>query len=153
RVADLRRPRRASGRYLAAPPAQRCLLRVCRERTWRSWRFRSLRPEVQVLGDSGAVLTERVREQTDPPSGLRQVAVLEVDVEQVDVPRQFDIVRDVGLDDLPCDRQGRVLRRVVDVAVAGVAELRVLLGEEPLEQFARQPLARLDTNLVVVCGE
>ena len=36
---------------------------------------------------------KRFREQPDAPLGLRQVVVVEVDVEQVDVPRQLDVVR------------------------------------------------------------
>ena len=64
------------------------------------------------------------------PFGHRQAAVLEVDVKQVDVPRQFDIVHDVGFDDLPCDGLRSVLRRVVNVAVAGIAEQASL--ERPL---------------------
>ena len=89
-----------------------------------------MRPEVQVLRNSPPILPKRLRQQPYPPFGLRQVVVFEIDVEQVDVPRQFDIVRDVGFDDLPCDGQRRVLRRVVNVAVAGMAEFVVLLADE-----------------------
>src|SRR5215216_5047679 len=73
---------------------------------------RTARREVQVLGDSRPVLMKRLREQAYSPSGLRQVVVIQVAVEQVDVPRPFDIIGDVGLDDLACDGQGRVLRCV-----------------------------------------
>ena len=38
------------------------------------------------------------------------------------------VVHDVGLDDLARDRQRRVLRHVVHVAIAGLAQLLVLLG-------------------------
>jgi hypothetical protein len=72
--------------------------------------------------------------------------VLQVDVEQVDVPRQFDIVRHVGFDDLPGDGQRRLLRRIVNVAVAGALKLLVLLGEKSLAQFSREPVARVDAN-------
>ena len=68
-------------------------------------RFQRLRPEVQVLGDSGPILTKRFREQAYAPFGLPQVVVIEVDVEQVDVPLQFDSVHDVGFDDLAGDGQ------------------------------------------------
>ena len=81
---------------------------------------KSRRSPVQVLGDPRSILTKRFREQAYSPSGLRQIVVLEVDVEQVDVPRQFDIVHDVGFDNLPGDGQSRVLRVVVNVAVAGL---------------------------------
>ena len=46
-------------------------------------------------------------------------------VQQIDVPRQLHIVRDVGLDDLARDRQRRLFRVVVDVAVAGRSSLRI----------------------------
>src|SRR5262245_53999076 len=57
--------------------------------------------EVQILGDPRSILSKCVREQAVSPSGLRQVEVFEADVEQVDVPGQFNIVHDVGFDDLP----------------------------------------------------
>ena len=47
----------------------------------------------------------------------------------------FTSSRDVGLDDLARDRQRRVLRVVVDVAVAGALQLLVLLVEQPREQL------------------
>ena len=92
-----------------------------------------MRPEVQVLRDARPLLPKRLREQPYPPLGLRQVAGFQGDVEQVDVPRQFDILGHVGFDDLPRDGQRRVLRRVVNVPVAGIAELLIFLAEEPLE--------------------
>ncbi len=101
----------------------------------------------EVLGDSGSILTKRYLEQAYSVFGLRQVVVLDVDVEQVDVPRQFDVVQDLGFDVLQCDSQSRVLRPIVYVAVAGIAELLVIFGEEPLAQFRGERLACLDTNL------
>ena len=77
--------------------------------------------EVQVLRDPRAVLAEGIGQQPDPPLRLVQIRVIEVDVEQVDVPRQLHRVADVGLDDLARDGQRGALRDVVDVAVAGVA--------------------------------
>ena len=61
--------------------------------------------------------------------------------------------RSIDFDDLPGDGERRVLRRVVNVAVAGIAELLVLLGEEPPAQFRGEPVARLDANRVIVRGE
>src|SRR5688500_13654672 len=84
--------------------------------------------EVQVLGDAPAVGMEGVTEQADAALRLRKIVHAEVDVEQVDVPRQLDGVEHVGLDDLACDRQRRRLRVVVDVTVAGGAQLLVFLG-------------------------
>ena len=59
---------------------------------------------------------------------------------------RFNIVHHVGFDDFPRDRQSRVLRVVVNVAVAGIAELLVLLGKEPHAQVGRKTVARLDAN-------
>jgi hypothetical protein len=112
-----------------------------------------LPPEVQILGDSGPILAKRFREQPDSPFRLRQVVVSEVEVEQVNVPRQFDLLPDVGLDDLPCDRQRRVLGGIMNVAIAGLAELLVLLGQQPLAQLGREPIAGLDAHRSIVRGE
>src|SRR4029079_4621912 len=106
--------------------------------------------EIQVLGDASAVLAERVREQPNPPLRLVQVGVVQIDVEQVDVPGQLHVVHDIGLHDLAGDRQGRALRDVVHVAVAGALQLVVLLFEQRLEQLAREGVARLHTDLVVL---
>src|SRR5262249_26244255 len=125
--------------YSTTPGTRRQPCRVARS----SLPFRLLPREVQVLGDSGSILPKRFREQADAPFCLRQVVVLKVDVEQVDVPRQFDIVHDVVFDDLPCDGQRRGLRRVVNVAVAGSAELFVFSGEEPPVQLRRELVTRL----------
>src|SRR4029079_2808669 len=89
--------------------------------------------KVQVLGDAPPLFAKRYFKQADSPFGLRQVEVFEIDVEQVDVPRQFNVGHDVGFDDLAGDRQGRVLRAVVNVAVTGRAQLLIFVGQEPLE--------------------
>ncbi len=54
----------------------------------------------------------------DPLPRLRQVLVVEVDAEQIDVPRRLERSRDVGLGDLSRDGQCGVLRVVVDIPVA-----------------------------------
>src|SRR6202040_2712761 len=100
-------------------------------RRWRDGGGRSWSGlEIQVPRDSGAVLAERVSQQPNSTSGLGQVVVVEIDVEQVDVPRQLD----VGQDDLPSDWQRGVLRDVVDVSIARAPQFLVLLGEQAQEQ-------------------
>src|SRR4051812_46221779 len=74
--------------------------------------------EIEVLGDARAILAEGVRETPDAAPRLGEVVVAERDVQQIHVPRQLDVLAHVGLDDLPGDGQRRVLRHVVDVAVA-----------------------------------
>ena len=71
------------------------------------------------------------------------------DVEQIDVPRQLQLVENVRVDDGPGDRQRRRLRDVVDVAVVRVLKLRVLLGEEPRAELGGEPVSSLDADLVV----
>ena len=77
----------------------------------------------------------------------------EVDVQQVDVPRQFAAVQDVGFDDLPRNGQRRVLRVVVDVTVRGAAQFRVLLGEQPDEQRFREFASGLRTRFRIGVGQ
>src|SRR5712692_6011177 len=107
------------------------------------------RSKVEVLRDSRAVGAKRLREQTDSPLAFGQIVVIEIDVEQVDVPGQLDVVHDVGLDNRPGDGQRGVLRDVVDIPVARSAQLLVLLDEKPREQLFREEVARLDAHLVV----
>ena len=63
--------------------------------------------EVEVFGDSPALPAKGIAKQRDPPLRFLQIEVAEIDVQQIDVPRQLDLVAHVGVDDLPCDRQGR----------------------------------------------
>ncbi len=67
-------------------------------------------------------------------SGVGEVVVVEVEVQQIDVPGRLDAIGHVGRDDLARDRQRRRLRVVVDVAVAGREQLRVLLVEQAREE-------------------
>ena len=61
--------------------------------------------EAEVLCDPCSVLSERFRQQSYSPPRFLQIVVFEVDVQQVDVPGQLDILRDVGFNNLPRDRQ------------------------------------------------
>src|SRR5712692_1145035 len=74
--------------------------------------------EIQVLCDAGAVPAECIHVPADPPPRLRQVFIVEVDVEQIDVPGRLERDGDVGLDDLARDGQRGRLRVVVDIPVA-----------------------------------
>src|SRR5512141_337687 len=90
--------------------------------------------EVGVVGEAGAVALEGVQVGLDALPGAREVVVVEVQVEQVDVPGRLDRVLDVAGGDLAGDRQRGALRVVVHVAVLRLEQLPVLLGEQPLEQ-------------------
>src|SRR5215203_3976000 len=105
--------------------------------------------EFEVLRDAGAALLERVGEQPDAAAGFAEVGVVQVDVQQVDVPGQLLRAGDVGRDDFPCDRQRRGFRIVVNVTVACGEQLRVLLLEQPREQRRGEHVAGLDPALVV----
>jgi hypothetical protein len=74
--------------------------------------------EIQVLRDPGAVPAECIHVLADPLPRPHQVFVVEVDVEQIDVPRRLERSGDAGLDDLSRDGQCGVLRVVVDIPVA-----------------------------------
>src|SRR3954470_15418101 len=53
--------------------------------------------KVQVARQSLALFLERLCQQRHPPFGFRQVRVVEIQVQQVDVPRQLLLAGDVGL--------------------------------------------------------
>src|SRR6202521_5632407 len=120
----------------------------------KSWRGSfALGVEIQVLGDARAVSVEGIEVERDALAGSRQIVLVQVEVQQIDVPRRLDGVEHVGLDDRPRDRQRRLLRVVVDVAVARSQELPVLLLEETREQLPGQGSARLDAGFRVAAGE
>ena len=79
--------------------------------------------------------------------------VVQVEVQQVDVPRRLDRVRDIALDDLPGDGQRRILRVVMDVPVPRPAQLRVLLCRQPVEQFGCERISGLHPARHIVSGE
>src|SRR3954470_11915734 len=66
--------------------------------------------EIQIFRDSCSVFSKRVRQQLDTTLRFGEVVVVEIDIQQVDVPRQFNIVHHVCFNDLARDRQSRVLR-------------------------------------------
>src|SRR5262245_1881423 len=102
--------------------------------------------EVEVVGDTGAVLAECVGQKTDATLRLVQIVVVEVDVEKIDVPGQLDVGQHVGLDDLAGNRQRGCLGHVVDVAIAGAPQLLVFLGQQPRKQRGGKCVASLDTD-------
>jgi hypothetical protein len=70
------------------------------------------------LCDAGAIPAGRIHALAHPLPRPHQVFVVEVDVDQIDVPRRLERSGDVGLDDLSRDGQCGVLRVVVDIPVA-----------------------------------
>src|SRR6188768_2568150 len=61
--------------------------------------------EIQILRNSRSVFSECIRKQANSPFRFRQVVVVEIDVQQVDVPGQLDAVHHVGRTDLSSNRQ------------------------------------------------
>src|SRR5687768_9178500 len=113
--APARWPRRECSPRARAPPAAS---RWRGRRWWRgrhdgAWAWRDLlvdsRAEVEVLGDARAVALEGFEVAGDALARHRQVLVVEVEVEQVDVPGRLAVARRVGGDDLARDRQRGVL--------------------------------------------
>src|SRR6202022_4923411 len=71
--------------------------------------------KVKVLSDPRSVALEGLDVRLDAALGGGQVEVIEVEVQEVDVPREFDAIADIGRDDFPRDGQRGGLRVVVDV--------------------------------------
>ena len=86
-----------------------------------------------------------VQQPDAAPGFVRSVA--ERDVEQVDIPRQLDLARDVGLDDLAGDGQRGVLG-VVSTSRPGAPSFAHFPAEVQ-EEIRRQRIASLDADLVV----
>src|SRR3954466_15909669 len=61
--------------------------------------------EIQVFRNSRSVFSKRVREKFDATLRFGEVVVVEIDIQQVDVPRQFNVVHHVCFNNLPRDRQ------------------------------------------------
>src|SRR5450830_1283545 len=109
--------------------------------------------EVEVLGDPRPVPLEGLDVGPDAGPGGGEVMIVEVEVQEVDVPGRLDVMGDVGLDDLPRDGQRGRLRVVVDVAVTGAKQFLVLLDEESREERRAEYVAGADTGCRVVGGE
>src|SRR5882672_6608352 len=88
--------------------------------------------KIQILRNSRSVFSKRVRKQFYPTFRFGQIVVVEIDIQQVDIPGKLDAVHHVGFDNLSRNRQRGVLRRIVNVAVAGLPEFVVFLGKQSL---------------------
>ena len=83
------------------------------------------RLKVQIVSDSGSILFQSLHIEAYPFLGHFQVVVVEVDVEQIDVPRHFDRIQDVGLHNFPSNGQGGCLGVIVYVFVFGLLQFFV----------------------------
>ena len=68
-------------------------------------RRRGRRLKVEVLGDPRSVPLEGLDVGLDAGPGGGQVVVVEVEVQEVDVPERLDAIGDIGRNDLPRDGQ------------------------------------------------
>ena len=89
----------------------------------------------------------------DAALGYHEVVQAQVEVEQVHVPGGLEGALDVGLHDGPGDGQGGVLGVVVDVAIAGLAELGVFLFQEAAEEGLGEGLPLDAARLGIGLGE
>src|SRR5207249_7826488 len=96
---------------------------------------------------------EGVEVGPDAGPGRGQVVVVEIQVQEVDVPGNLVAIGHVGGDDLPRDRQGGRLRIVVDVAVPRAEQLFVLLGEQAAEERRVEAVAGAGAGRRVVGGK
>ncbi len=76
-------------------------------------------------------------------SGGPEVVIVQVEVQQIDVPGWLDSGPGICLDDGASDREGGRFRVIVDVAVARPEKLAVLLIQEPPEEPGAGPGAGL----------
>src|SRR5215207_10687249 len=76
--------------------------------------------EVWIRSEAHAALFEGLLKHADPAPRFGEIGVVQIDVEEIDVPRQLVLAGHIGLDDLPRNRQSGGLRPVVHVPVAGV---------------------------------
>ena len=83
------------------------------------------RLKVQIVSDSGSILFQSLHIEAYPFLGHFQVVVVVVDVEQIDVPRHFDRIQDVGLHNFPSNGQGGCLGVIVYVFVFGLLQFFV----------------------------
>src|SRR5215468_6738379 len=65
--------------------------------------------EVGVVGDAGSVLLEAREIVPDPGAGPVEIFIVQVQVQEVDVPGRLDPAQHVVLGDLAGDRQRRLL--------------------------------------------
>src|SRR2546426_2061262 len=106
--------------------------------------------EIQVLRDSGTVFAKRLCEQAYAVFGFVQILIVQIDVQQVDIPGQLHFIVYVGFNDFPGNGQRRVFRHIVNITIAGLAQLLVFLGKKARKQLGREPVARFYSGLLVV---
>src|SRR5687767_7643720 len=105
------------------------------------------RTEIEVPGQARAVPPERRKKAGDAFASRPEVMDVEIQVEQVDVPRRLGVFAQIGFDDSASDRQRAGLRIVVDVSVVGCEQLGVLLVEQAIEARASEAVSRADTGV------
>src|SRR4029450_226669 len=86
--------------------------------------------KIEILGDPRSVSLEGLYVGPDAGSGIDEIVIVQVQVQEIDVPRQLGAIAHVGSDDLTSDGQRGRLRIIVDVAVAGGEQLLVFFVEQ-----------------------
>src|SRR5690349_5676108 len=92
------------------------------------------RRKVEVLCYTHLFAPERIHIQVDPLFGQGEIMIVQVDIQQVDEPRQLHIAQNVYLHNLPGYRKGGSLGQIVDILVARLQKLRILLFQQSFEK-------------------
>ena len=79
--------------------------------------------------------------------------IIEIDIQQIDVPRYLGLVEHILFNDLPSDRQRGRLRNSVDIFVVCLEQLSILLREQSSEGSRRKYVSGFRTGFDVVFGQ
>ena len=108
------------------------------------------RLKVQVFGNPGAVFFECFHIEANPLFGHLQIVVVEVDVEQVNIPRYFNRGESVGLNNLPGDGERSSLGVIVHIFIFGLLYFVVLFLQQSFKQLRGEQISRFGTCLSIV---
>src|SRR5438874_7303471 len=109
--------------------------------------------KIEILCNPRSVSLEGLDVGPDAGSGIGEVVIVQVQVQEIDVPGQLDAIGHVGSDDLACDGQRGRLRIVVDVAVTGGEQLLVFFVEQAGKKRQIERIAGFGARLRVVLVE
>ena len=90
--------------------------------------------DIRIGRQACAVAPEGGKIVLDTPAGTCQIMVVEVEIEQVNVPGGLERIFNVTRNDLAGDGQGGFLGVVVHIPVFRLAQLLVLLGHQLVEE-------------------
>ena len=79
--------------------------------------------EIQIFGDAGPVSRKCVEIHFDALPASLEIEVVDIEVEQIDVPRRLDAGPHVGIHNLPCYGKARGLGFVMHIPIASVPQL------------------------------